>query len=364
MKQQLKRAEDLKKLHKCFERESWQAASPWALEFKLTDFLAEHLKETMELQVSQTTEGCHLVTQMSIECSHADSSKQQDLLLASVPNTWESFYKSRGIAMQSPAALALHTPMTILHCASEVETRMGAKEGGSILNALRRKKKKRKGGGGGDDCKGEICIHVLGADEEFTFSSAFAELASYFPNTRMKVVFVGPNIPNQGQEEILYAQKAKVRSEEGLNSGSTLQYNLLCHKSHDEASSIDERTTKDAAVQVFALSGFYHELGLDEIGGRPDLIFAQNAGLAAYTSWVPTVQLIIGLNRTGQIPFLCTDYCEEAALRGVQMLEGLGADSACLIQARANRFMQPLKRTNRDNALPSYSNGFLYGLTS
>lgn len=45
-----------------------------------------------------------------------------------------------------------------------------------------------------------------------------------------------------------------------------------------------------------------------------------SAGLAAYASWVPTLKL---LTARGGPPCVFTDYCEEAALRGAQVLAAL-----------------------------------------
>lgn len=60
---------------------------------------------------------------------------------------------------------------------------------------------------------------------------------------------------------------------------------------------------------------------------------------------------------------LFTDYCEEAALRAVQMAAAVAPALRLCMPVQVNPFRQPLRRQQPDNALPSYSNGFVFALT-
>ena len=80
------------------------------------------------------------------------------------------------------------------------------------------------------------------------------------------------------------------------------------------------------------------------------------AGLAAYQSWAATLESL-----PRGVPALFTDYCEEAALRAAAMAAALtGAPLA--LPVSVNPFRRPASSTGRDNALPSLSNGFMFGL--
>lgn len=91
---------------------------------------------------------------------------------------------------------------------------------------------------------------------------------------------------------------------------------------------------------------------VDAVSQMPDLVFAPNAGLEAFSSWLPTLEILC----QAKAPIaLFTDYCEDAVVRPYKMLEAWGAR---LGKAFINPFRQPLLQWDSGNALPSYSNGF------
>ena len=71
------------------------------------------------------------------------------------------------------------------------------------------------------------------------------------------------------------------------------------------------------------------------------------AGLAAYPSWVPSLQI---LTRKDAPPSIFTDFCEVSQGR-MQYLP-----------ISVNPFRKPLSCQSRDNNLPSYSNAFVFGM--
>lgn len=78
----------------------------------------------------------------------------------------------------------------------------------------------------------------------------------------------------------------------------------------------------------------------------PDLAFLLNAGLAAYSTWSPTLAAL------QDIPVVVTDYCEEAVLR---------AQLVCpeLTEVMPNPFHSPLRLPNPGLRIPCYSNAFM-----
>lgn len=82
------------------------------------------------------------------------------------------------------------------------------------------------------------------------------------------------------------------------------------------------------------------------------------AGLAAYSSWAPTLR-----NLPPGVPAIFTDYCEEAALRAAVMATAL-TGALLAMPVSANPFRRPASSQGRDNALPSFSNGFMFALVT
>lgn len=102
--------------------------------------------------------------------------------------------------------------------------------------------------------------------------------------------------------------------------------------------------------------GTYHDwinhMAMKPNAQMPDLVFAPNAGLEAFSSWLPTLEILC--QARAPIAFF-TDYCEDAIVRPYKMLEAWGAEMG---KAFINPFRQPLLQWDSGNALPSYSNGF------
>lgn len=83
------------------------------------------------------------------------------------------------------------------------------------------------------------------------------------------------------------------------------------------------------------------------------------AGLAAYASWVPTLQL---LSLEGSPPAVFTDFCEEAAVQGMRAMQAVVGSSMHWMSVSINPFRKPLSCQGRDNNLPSCSNAFMFGM--
>ncbi|GJN07450.1 hypothetical protein PR202_ga25283 [Eleusine coracana subsp. coracana] len=110
-----------------------------------------------------------------------------------------------------------------------------------------------------------------------------------------------------------------------------------------------------SAVTLKLWKGFYHERYSDIMkDSNPHLIFAPNAGVAAYPSWVPTIELIRG---TG-IPAFFTDFCEEAAHLASGCISSI-TGQPLRVPVQVNPFRQPIAVDNTALFLPCYSNCFV-----
>ena len=95
------------------------------------------------------------------------------------------------------------------------------------------------------------------------------------------------------------------------------------------------------------------------------MIFMPNAGIAAFTSWQPTLRTIV--RRVGDTSVIITDYTEEAANMGMKelkktVLREKVADAWEFLEVQVNPYRQPVSCKTSDNALPSYANGFIFGM--
>ena len=119
-------------------------------------------------------------------------------------------------------------------------------------------------------------------------------------------------------------------------------------------------------VSAHLHKGLYHDLRSDHFWYSDiHMIFMPNAGIAAFTSWQPTLRMIV--RRAGDTPVIITDYTEEAALMGLRELKKMVlrekvADAWEFLEVRVNPYRQPVSRKTSDNALPSYANGFIFGM--
>ena len=87
--------------------------------------------------------------------------------------------------------------------------------------------------------------------------------------------------------------------------------------------------------------------------------FTTSAGLAAYPSWVPTLKL---LSQQDAPPAIFTDFCEEAAVQAIRVMQAVARGPMQWIPISVNPFRKPLSCQGRDNNLPSYSNAFMFGM--
>ncbi|XP_062111785.1 uncharacterized protein LOC133823180 isoform X4 [Humulus lupulus] len=117
-------------------------------------------------------------------------------------------------------------------------------------------------------------------------------------------------------------------------------------------------TSKSATVSMKLRRGFYHDCYRDIVkDSSPHLIIAPNAGIAAYSSWLPTIELIKEIN----VPAVFSDYCEEACNLGARYITSI-TGSPLSFPIQLNPFRQPMVVEDSALFLPCYSNCFLFGM--
>lgn len=131
----------------------------------------------------------------------------------------------------------------------------------------------------------------------------------------------------------------------------------MCKSSSGNTCS-DVCSGRTSAVTLRLHKGFYHERFRDIVKDSiPHLVIAPNAGIAAYSSWLPTIELIKELN----VPAVFSDYCEEASHLASCCISTV-TGHPMTIPIQLNPFRQPMVIEDSALFLPCYSNCFLFGI--
>ncbi|MCO5579481.1 hypothetical protein L7F22_033336 [Adiantum nelumboides] len=234
--------------------------------------------------------------------------------------TWSDYYVWRGLPLDSPAAILLHFPLTLyfsLHlvAAKTFKNDMLTKR---ILN-----------------------IHYLGPNHELYQLEFFAELSVILQVEHIHIDMIGPDVPTfRNLEEFELFRLPK------------------CSDGDCECKSPSAKEPLNCRVTVKIWAGLYHDVYKQVAETfRPDFIFAPNAGVAAFSSWVPTMELIHRL----QVPAIFTDFCEEATILASKCIQEV-LQCEVTIPMQINPFRQPITPPCKVMELPTYSNCFLFGI--
>ncbi|MED6106243.1 hypothetical protein PIB30_003202 [Stylosanthes scabra] len=241
--------------------------------------------------------------------------------------SWRDYYNWRCMPLDSPVALLLHWPLTIYHAAQLV--------GIETLNLLN------------PEVCDKLCVHYLGPEKELLQLDVFGELQALFPGIHIHIELVGPAIPPDRDGEKISISRY-VSSNEGQS---------IC-KSASKNGILATQSGITPAVTLQLWHGFYHDLYRDLVkDSSPHLVIAPNGGIAAYPSWMPTIELIERLD----VPAVFTDYCEEACHLAASCIENVIGRSLRL-PVQLNPFRQPIAVEDSVLLLPCYSNCFLFGM--
>lgn len=234
--------------------------------------------------------------------------------------TWADYYTWRNLPLDSPVAILLHWPLTLYHSLKLVAAR--------TPNYSRMS-------------KGSLRIHYLGPEQELDQLEVFGELCALLPIQHIHVDFIGPAVPS---------------SRDGHQI--ELRGFAECSDTDCECKSQIERDNIKSSVSLRLWKGLYHkiyrQLAKDV---SPDFIFAPNAGIAAFPSWLPTLELIDAM----KVPAVFTDFCEEATILASDCMKA-ALPCAVTIPMQINPFRQPITPLTKTLELPTYSNCFLFGI--
>ncbi|XP_058772352.1 uncharacterized protein LOC131646284 [Vicia villosa] len=245
-------------------------------------------------------------------------------LVAEQLYSWQDYYKWRSIQFDSPVALLLHWPLTVYHAAQLV--------GITTLNL---------------EVSDKLYIHYLGPEKELLQLAVFGELQALFPGVHIHLELVGPAIPPQRDGEKIRISKYPCCNET----------KCVC-KLASENMILGTQTGMSSALTLQLWRGFYHDRYKDIVKGSfPHLIIAPNGGIAAYSSWLPSIELIEKID----VPAVFTDYCEEACHLAASCIKTVSGRPLRL-PVQLNPFRQPIAVEDSVLLLPCYSNCFLFGM--
>eukprot|EP00249_Psilotum_nudum_P003001 c16327_g1_i1 orf=385-1572(+) len=248
--------------------------------------------------------------------------------------SWASYYIWRRLPFHSPVAMLLHWPATVYHALRIAIGRM--------QNSFPRP---------GDFLR----IHYLGPERELDQLATFAELHALLPMVQIQIDFIGPAIPSSRNGEVIILKdympcsdavcQCKIKNTNAENVGDD-------HVLEAKQSNIG------FPIYLKLWKGLYHDLYSQLVkDSLPHLIFAPNAGIAASSSWLPTIELI----STTEIPMIITDFCEEAAFLAVQCISSALA-LPITYPVQVNPFRQPTVPPEKILEVPTYSNCFIFGI--
>ncbi|XP_068657395.1 uncharacterized protein [Aristolochia californica] len=226
--------------------------------------------------------------------------------------SWNDYYNWRCLPLHSPVALLLHWPLTIYESVQLA----------SIVLPI-------------SEVHCRFHILYLGPDKELLQLGIFGELQALL-GCLVHIDFVGPAVPPYRDGEKIDICGYTHCSEAGCSCKSP------------------SNGTSKVTMQLW--KGLYHDRHKD-IDSFPHLIVAPNAGIAAYTSWLPTIELIRLMN----VPAIFSDYCEEAAQLAAHCIGNI-TGHPLRYPIQLNPFRQPLAVEDSVLYLPCYSNCFLFGM--
>ena len=247
--------------------------------------------------------------------------------------TWLEMYARLGFAKTSRAALVFSAAATTV----------------AFCEKTLLAKQERQGIANGDGRDGRLVIHLIGAEKELDQASYFAWFLSRSWRGEafresiardVEVHMVGPEVPRG--------------------------FTPVERRSGDDESSAPR-------VTVYGHRGLYHDfihatLTSESRGTlltAPDVIVCPDAGIAAFTSWEPTIDVIL---RSGA-PAVVTDLTAEAARLAAKIWrsraalfsatrECVSAFGSDAYSVALNPFRRVMSARGNDTQAPTYANGF------
>ncbi|CAI5791707.1 Hypothetical predicted protein [Podarcis lilfordi] len=228
--------------------------------------------------------------------------------------SWKEYYQWRRLPLGAPLAVLLSYPLTAYYIITQL-----APQHFPELNILN---------------KQSLKIHVVEAGKEFGVLMVFWELSVLLPHVSLELLFVGDALPPQldGQQFLLQRDE-----EQGVSvwPGRARR----CKGGRRE-------------LQFGFSARPYHLLQAP----KPDLVIGFNSGFALKETWRSSLPRLQSL-RVPAYFTECSEYSCAVDEAAVSMATGGSASPA-----QINPFRSPFRQAGIDNAMPWYSNAFIFHL--
>ncbi|KAM6449454.1 zinc finger MYND domain-containing protein 15 isoform 3-T3 [Liasis olivaceus] len=228
--------------------------------------------------------------------------------------SWKEYYQWRGLPLGAPLAVLLSYPLTAYYIITQL-----APQHFPELNILN---------------KQSLKIHVVEAGKEFGVLMVFWELSVLLPHVSLELLFVGDMLPPEldGQQFLLQ------RDEE---HGVSVRPGLAPRSKGGRRE-----------LQLGFSARPYHLLQAP----KPDLVIGFNSGFALKETWLSVLPRLQSL-RVPAYFTECSAYSCAVDEASVSMATGGSASPA-----QINPFRSPFRQAGIDNAMPWYSNAFIFHL--
>ncbi|GAB4818522.1 hypothetical protein N2152v2_005568 [Parachlorella kessleri] len=201
-------------------------------------------------------------------------------------HSWDDYYALRGIPQASPVAFLMDSVLTVYWALLKLR---------QLVGRLPHER--------------PVTLHYLGAQKEVAQWPLFLELGSLLPSVDLQLHFIGPAVPSEADGLSLHVPSpaGSCCGEAGCSCGAQPGAQAATETSGQlqQGCSAQDQGQRAKQVQVHQSGGrvclawhqgFYHEVAPNLVAaqGPADMVVAPNAGLAAYPSWVETLQLLAG----------------------------------------------------------------------
>jgi hypothetical protein len=234
-------------------------------------------------------------------------------------SSWPEYYRWRGLPPSSVAALLMEYPLTLYFSISQLPYLMR---------------------------RPTITVHLLGCEKELEFVPLFGELALLLPHAHIHIVLFGAEL----------AQCYRSAPKASLARGSP----LLDYRPPPFFDAPADHRVTVAWEHSYAA---WQDALRDGTATPPDLVWAPNAGVAAYHAW----QEVVFMCAFMRVPLATSEYCEYSVEMEVDLYRDvlLQAEQKGCIGASSTaprRFLNPFRNPGQRpfpmNLAPNMSNGF------
>jgi hypothetical protein len=295
----------------------------------------------------------------------------------SIPaNTWLDVYARLGAPRTSRAAIAFSAAATTARFAEKVLLRAANEREGFSRRDGRSNARTNETHDDGDSSSSSgpnafssrrpkrlpFVIHLLGAEKELDQASAFARFLSRVWRGEsfralvardVEVHMVGPEVP-EGWRPVV-----SLDGDESDERDDAPRVSVFGHKGlyHDAVREAETRRAREDDVRAKTT-----------LATAPDLVVCPDAGIAAFASWVPTIDLVLRLGA----PALVTDLTAEAARLAAKIWQtraalfsqaprekkSVAAFGSDAYSVALNPFRRVMSARGNDTQAPTYANGF------